>query len=260
MPEEIEADKEIPADKMIMRELRKMGNSISPIIQLGEDTPSHHENKKLPILDLNVWIERKDENDTTSEKVRYQFYRKPMANPLLIMSRSAMPDEVKRTALTQQALRIMKNTPPELAEKEKTQLLSEFSNRMRASGYGARHRFEIINSAMTAFDRMKEEQEHGGRPINRPRSYQPEVRRKKKLSAKSNWYKNGGYSTVVFVPATPQGKLANMLRESERKMAQERGWRIKIVERGGQKIRSRLAKDPWIGPCDRDDCLVCRSA
>ena len=183
-----------------------------------------------------------------------------MANPLLIMSRSAMPDEVKRTALTQQALRIMKNTPPELAEKEKTQLLSEFSNRMRASGYGARHRFEIINSAMTAFDRMKEEQEHGGRPINRPRSYQPEVRRKKKLSAKSNWYKNGGYSTVVFVPATPQGKLANMLRESEKKMAQERGWRIKIVERGGQKIRSRLAKDPWIGPCDRDDCLVCRSA
>ena len=64
----------------------------------------------------------------------------------------------------------------------------------------------------------------------------------------------------MFVPATPQGKLANMLRESERKMAQERGWRIKIVERGGQKIRSRLAKDLWIGPCDRDDCLVCRSA
>ena len=100
---------------------------------------------------------------------------------------------------------------------------------------------------MTAFDRMKEEQEHGGRPINRPHSYQHEVRRKKKLSAKSNWYyKNGGYSTVMSVPATPQGKLANMLCESERKMAQERGWRIKIVEGGGQKIRSRLAIDPWI--------------
>ena len=135
MPEEIEADKEIPADKMTMRELRKMGNSISPMIHLEEDTSSHHDNKKLPILDLNVWTERKDdENDTTSENVRYQFYRKPMANALLIMARSAMPEKIKRTALTQQALRIMKNTSPELAEEEKTQLLSEFSNRMRASG------------------------------------------------------------------------------------------------------------------------------
>ena len=43
-------------------------------------------------------------------------------------------------------------------------------------------------------------------------------------------------------------------------MAQERGWRIKIAERGGQKISSRLVKDPWTGPCVKDECLVCRSA
>ena len=235
VPEKIEAEKEIPAHKMTMRELRKMGISINEMIQLEPDNmvPTHHDNKKLPILDLNVWIERKYGNDTPSEKVRHQFYRKPMANPLLIMARLAMPDKVKRTELTQPTLRIMKNTSPELAEKGKTQLLSEFSSRIRASGYGTRYRFEIINNAMTAFDRMKEEQEHVDRPINRPRSYQPEVRRKKNLSAKSNWYQNGGYSTVMFVPATSQGKRANMLRESERKMAQERGWPNKIVERGG---------------------------
>ena len=183
-----------------------------------------------------------------------------MANPLLTMARSAMPERVKRTALTQQALKIMKNTSQELPEDLKTQLLSEFSGRMRASGYRARYWLEIIKSAMTAFDKMREEQEHGGRLINRPRSYQRETRKKKKISAKSEWYKAVGYSTVMFVPATPHGKLANMLRESERKMAQERGWRIKIVERGGQRISSRLVKDPWTGPCDKDECLVCRSA
>ena len=121
----------------------KTGNSISPMIQLEEDTPSHHDDEKLPILNLSVWIERKEENGTSSEKIRYQFYRKPMANPLLIMARSAMPERVKRTALTQQALTIMKNTSPELPEDLKTQLLSEFSGRMRASGYGARYRLEI---------------------------------------------------------------------------------------------------------------------
>ena len=85
-----------------MKEMRKMGNSISPMIPLEEDTPSHHDDKKLPILNLSVWIEREEENGTTSEKIRYQFYQKPMADPLLIMARSALPERVKRMALTQQ--------------------------------------------------------------------------------------------------------------------------------------------------------------
>ena len=157
-----------------------MGNSISPMIQLEEDTPSHHDDEKLPILNLSVWIERKEENGTSSEKIRYQFYRKPMANPLLIMARSVMPARVKRRALTQQALTIMKNTSQELPEDLKTQLLSEFSGRMQASGYGARYRLEIIKSAMTAFDKMQEEQKHKDRPINRPRSYQRETRKRRK--------------------------------------------------------------------------------
>ena len=84
---------------------------------------------------------------------------------------------------------------------------------------------------MTAFDKMREKQEHSGWHINRPRSYQCETRKKKKMSAKSQWYKAGGFSTIMFVPATPHRKLANMLRESERKMAQERGWRIKKRKR-----------------------------
>ena len=133
--------------------MRKMGNSISPMTQLEENTPSHHDDEKLPILNLS---------GTASEKIRYQFYLKPMANPLFIMARSAMPERVKRTALTQQALTIMENTSQELPEDLKTHLLSEFSRRMRASGYGARYRLEIIKSAMTAFDKMREEQEHSG--------------------------------------------------------------------------------------------------
>ena len=148
----------------------------------------------------------------------------------------------------------------ELPEDLKTQLLSEFSGQMRASGYGARYRLEIIKGAITAFNKMREEQEHSGQPINRPRSYQCETTKKKKMSAKSQWYKAGGYSAVMFVPATPHGKLANMLCENEKKTAQEWGWHIKIVERGGQKISSRIVKDLWTGPCDKDEYLVCQIA
>ena len=208
-----------------------MGNSIDRMIQLEDDSPSRHDDGKLPILDIKVWI--KDEEER-GQKVMYQFYRKPMANPLLITARSAMPSRVKRTALTQQALRILKNTSLDVPEKQRIDLLSDFSSRMRASGYSARYRLEIIESAMNAFDKMKKEQEEGGRPINRPRNYQAEERRKMKLSAKTQWFKTGGFTTVMFVPSTPDGKLAKMLREIEERNATERGWRIKIVERGGQ--------------------------
>ena len=134
-----------------------------------------------------------------NDKIRYQFYRKTMANPLLIMARSAMRERVKRTALAQQVLTIMTNTSQELPEDLKTQLLSEFSGPVRASGYGARYRLEIIKSAMTAFDKMREQQEHSGRPINRPRSYQRETTKKKKISAKSQWYKAGPYKAGSYV-------------------------------------------------------------
>ncbi|KAL9971074.1 hypothetical protein ACROYT_G023559 [Oculina patagonica] len=177
-----------------------------------------------------------------------------------VLSRLCSEPQVKRTALTQQALRILRNTSLDLSDSKKAELLSEFSARMRASGYGARYRQEIITSAMMAFDRMKKDQEDNDRPINRPRSYQAKERRKKKLSAKTQWFKTGGYSTVMFVPATPGGRLANMLREVEERSGTDRGWRVKIVERGGQKMSSRLMKDPWAGPCNRADCLVCRSA
>ena len=202
---------------------------------------------KLPILDLKVWIEKKEMNGTKKEKVMHKLYRKPMSNPLLIMARSAMPEKVKRTALTQQALRILRNTSLDLPDNKKAELMSDFSARMRARGYGARYRQEIITSAMIVFDKMKKEQENGGRPINRPRSYQAEERQ-------------SVATTVLFVPTTHGGRLANMLQEVEERSGPDRGWRIKIIDRGGQKLSSNLTRDPWAGPCNKEDCLVCHSA
>ena len=49
-------------------------------------------------------------------KVQYQHYRKPMANSLVMMKCSAMPDKIKRTALTQEGIRILRNTSLELRQ------------------------------------------------------------------------------------------------------------------------------------------------
>ena len=81
-------DLEMPEDARSMGEIAKMGSSISHMIQLEEDFPTKNSDSKLPILDLKVWVEEEKEEggDQTSARVKlyYQYYRKPMANWLLM--------------------------------------------------------------------------------------------------------------------------------------------------------------------------------
>ena len=89
----VEEDRNSPPDVRTAREVAKMGNSINPMIQLTADCPSSNPSGMMPLLDIQVWIE--------DNKVMYQHYRKPMANPLLMLEPSAMPAFMKKTALTQ---------------------------------------------------------------------------------------------------------------------------------------------------------------
>ena len=80
--EEVEGDKLIPTNMRTMVELRKMADSIHPMIQIEEDYSSKHPDDKIPILDLKVWVKEEQEQEGREAKVKlyYQYYRKPMSN------------------------------------------------------------------------------------------------------------------------------------------------------------------------------------
>ena len=248
-------DNQTPDDVRNMKEIKKIANTIVQMIQVEEDCPSLHEDNKLPILDLKVWIEEKEKH-----MIMYEYYRKPIANPLLILQKSAMPDKIKRTVLTQEAIRILRNCSKELVWDRKAELLSHFTERMRDSGYNQQFRLEIITSAIAGFEKMVEEERRGGRPINAPREWNKAERRTKKMTKKINWYKGGGYSAVMFVPWTPHSELIRRFRNIEASGAEHRGFKIKMVEGCGTTIKSILQKsDPWNGDCGRERCFPCRS-
>ena len=127
--------------------------------------PSQSANKKLPILDLQCWMEKLH----GSNKVYYKFYHKPMSNRLLMMSQSSMPEKVKKTTLIQENIRILRNCHPDLPWKEKLVHLNEFTERMRESGYEERMRKEVIESGLKGYQRMIDVERNGGRPVNRLR-------------------------------------------------------------------------------------------
>ena len=71
---------------------------------------------------------------------------------------SAMPASVKRTALTQYGLRILRNTKLEVPWSQKAEMLSEFSARLWDSGYTERYRQQLILSSLGGWDKMVTEQ------------------------------------------------------------------------------------------------------
>ena len=70
------------SDKRSMREIRKMSNTILPYIVMEETVASDCKDRKLPILDLKIWLEKRQEE----QKIMFEYYRKPMASRLLMLA------------------------------------------------------------------------------------------------------------------------------------------------------------------------------
>ena len=157
LPHLVEEEREVEADIRTMREVVKMGSSLDTTIQLTGDCPSANENGKMPLLNLEVWVD--------NNKLMYENYRKPMSNQLLMLEMSAMPAGMKRTVLTQEVVRIRRNIHPGLPWEISLKHLDNLSQRMRMSGYDESYRYQVIKSGVEGFDKMVQESEKdGGRP------------------------------------------------------------------------------------------------
>ena len=63
-----EANKGVAADVRSMAAIVAVANTLDPNLQFTSDCPSQHQNGKLPILDIQVWVE--------DGKVCHTLYRK----------------------------------------------------------------------------------------------------------------------------------------------------------------------------------------
>ena len=131
--------------------------------------------------------------------------------------------------------------------------------RMKKAGYGQHYRKNTLQRTLGIYDNMKEDEEQGERPLNRPRRWKKDERVMAKKKKVQNWSRKGGFIAPIFVPATPQGELAKLLRDMA-ETESEAGFKFKIVENGGRTIKSHFQKsNPTSSPgCDNDDCLACQ--
>ncbi|PFX12116.1 hypothetical protein AWC38_SpisGene23975 [Stylophora pistillata] len=254
-------DQGISDDERTMTLIKQIGNDIHPSIQLEIDYPSKHQDGKLPILDLKVWMETKgEETDRQDEKasasvIMYEFYSKSMASKTVIHARSAVSWSTKRTVLTQEVLRVLLNCSRLLPWERVVENVNEMVLRMQYSGYSKKFRYEVVDSALKAFRARQRAERKGERPLHRPKEWRKVEREKEKSERKSNWYKRGGNESVIFVPATPNSRL----RKEYQTEIKQQGFNIKVVEKAGIAIKRLLQKSDPFKPrqCGREDCPVC---
>ena len=249
-PDCVEPDRDIPEDERTAEVYGQIANSVSNFVKVTVDYPSKNDSQWMPLLDLQVQIQ--------DNQIFYKFYKKPVSNPKLMLEKSAMPMKVKRSSLVQEGIRRLRNTKRELLWDVKSEILSEFSHKLKLSGYSAKFRQEVIQSAVRGYRQQCERADKGGTPLHRPRSYQREERRKKKLLAATSWYRPA--SVVGFFPMTAGGKLAKQVQQVVTEELGRLDMTGKIVETAGKSLRSQISKLDLTG-CFYGEklCWLCQS-
>ena len=98
LEQKVETDQGKEVDEITMAVFGEIANTIDQNIEVEIDYPSKYEDQMMPILDMKMSMNRQNE-------VVYMFHKKPQSNKLTMMARSALPDRVKRSTMTNEALR-----------------------------------------------------------------------------------------------------------------------------------------------------------
>ena len=164
---------------------------------------------KVPILDLAVWVEsvqlpapgmvKEDLHSSCSEsqtclpigapsepaqpglevgpqpskrmvqQVFFEFYHKPTKPKRTILASAANPWQQKRTTLTQECIRRLRNTKKEISCHKKQEILTEYMQMLKNSGYSVNFRREILLSGINGYNKILEADRNKSKPLYRPK-------------------------------------------------------------------------------------------
>ena len=251
---------DVPYDEYNMKMIKQMADEIHRSIETTVDYPSRNEDKKIAILDLKVWLASAFDQETheTSVVILHEHYHKDVASRSVIDARSAIPWKAKRTILTPEILRVLRNCSRRLPWKEVCAHVETFCARMQFSGYHKTFRTQVVKSALSAYDAMVKKDEQGEEPLYRPREWRMVERAKSRRAKKGEWFRGGKQKneTVIFVPATPGGEL----KKRYQKLISDAKVKVAVAEVPGASIKRRLQKsDPFKEKKCKDpsECMVC---
>ena len=140
----VEGDKNVPDDERTMEEVKKIANTIFKCIQFTTDCPSNHQSGKVPVLDLQLYVEE-------DGLVKHEFYEKPCANKFVIPAQSAHSKKMRMSLLVEEGLRRLRNSSRGLDGEVRRRVMTSWSMKLKRSGYPTTTRHQVISEAVKKF-------------------------------------------------------------------------------------------------------------
>ena len=151
------------------------------------------------------------------------------------------------------------NTRPDMVAGLQQELMEGLAMKMKVSGYSEEFRAGVISSAVIGYERLVAACERGERPLYRPRQWQQQRRHEEKSMKRVSWYRPA--DVVLFLPATPDGELAELARRVVQEESPRLGVSVRVVEKGGLSLKRQLVSTDLAAgePCKPPDCGLCLS-
>ena len=228
-----------------MKCVKSLADEIDPALKVTADFSKNHDDGKLPVLDLKVWI---GENKNGETKILYTHYMKEVSSRATIHYRSSHSMSMKKNVLINEIGRIVDNCTEELDVDERNSHVTYLMRRMQFSEYPRNVRQEVVTEAMKRYDKKSHRTLRDADDRTRVNENQK--------GSKHMWYsKRGDYESVMFVEATPESEFMRKVQ----KVVRDLKLKIKVVERAGVTIKGLLQRSNPFGvpDCHREDCLLC---
>ena len=259
--EMIEPDNEKEKDAITMEVFKDIANAVDEDIEVEADFPSNHADKFMPILDMKMAMD----NDN---KVMYKFYKKPKANKYIMMANSAVSDRVKRSTMSNEAMRRLLCCSKNLNQSTRDEIMEDFARMLKRSGYSERFRHKVISDALRGYQKKLQIEAEGGRPVDRPRDYQEVERRRIRTEKRERYYRKEKRGSkvregVIIIPPTPNSILAKEMKKICEEELRGSNISLSVQERGGRRLAQELGLTvPGRSQkmnCQRFNCFPCNT-
>ena len=280
----------------MIRILTPAMNAINPDLKFTAEIREDFMDNKLPTLDCKLWFQEDwsinhtyyekemrsqiliPERSAMSQRQKMSILGNELVRRLTNMN-AEKNDEEERRRIVDHFTSQLKTSGYErrqareviisgikgwLRKRERRQKLGQDFYRGAASTLKQRMRKKLLDPVnwyktrredpKTEEDDEEEKGPQSRRRKRKERDEEPEIEKSKKLRQEDP-------KTVLFIPYTNGSELAKLLRDAELDMEKTTGYKVKVVEESGEKIKDILhTANPWKGEdCGREKCLLCRT-
>ena len=164
----------------------------------------------------------------------------------------------KRITLTQESICRLRNTSRNLSCKKKLNILSNYMQILKNSGYIVKFCKEILLAGLNGYNKILETDRLGQKPIYRTKGWRKSAHWMDRQKKAKNWL-GSHYKSCIFVPPTPGSELQKRMQKVELEMRPggRENWAIKFIETAGKSIeRVLVTTDPLNGNrCSDKSCF-----